>query len=58
MVLIGNLALHNDVQQQLFVGDIITIAGIILTFVGGTNLMVSQKVKQQKEASEIEVIEV
>ncbi len=58
VLLIWHQVLVNDTSSQLYIGDIITVVGIIVTFVGGTNLIVSQKVKQQKEDAEIEIIEV
>ncbi len=54
----GNQVLTNNIETHLYVGDIITVLGVILTLVGATNLMVLKKVKQQKEEAEVEVIEV
>ncbi len=58
VMLLGHQVLTNAPTSQLYVGDIITVVGVILTLIGGTNVMISQKVKQQKEDAEVEIIEV
>lgn len=58
LIVIWHNLLTNDVASKLYVGDIITVIGSLLTIIGYTNILILKKIKQQKEESEMEIIEV
>lgn len=58
LIIIGDTVLLNDVSTYVYVGDIFKILWVILTLLAWTNVLITDKVKKQKENKKIEIIEV
>lgn len=50
--------LTNNWSLNIYFGDIFTVIWVILTIIWPTNLLISKKLKQKKQESKMEVIEV
>ncbi len=67
LILLGYRAIPTPTIQELgtmssdrgaYLADIVIVLGVIITFVWWSNLLVSKKIKKQKEEANIEIIEV
>ncbi|MCK9466817.1 MAG: hypothetical protein M0P94_00665 [Candidatus Absconditabacterales bacterium] len=48
----------NSGHEGLYFADIFTVIGLFLTIIGPTNLLISKKLKQEKQEKKMEIIEV
>ncbi len=58
LIIIWDTVLINDVATSVYVGDIFKIFGVVLTLLAWTNVLITDKVKKQKQDKNIEIIEV
>ncbi|MFA7298594.1 MAG: hypothetical protein WC010_03025 [Candidatus Absconditabacterales bacterium] len=58
LIIIGDTVLLNDVTTYVYIGDIFKVLGVVLTLLAWTNLLITDKVKKQKQDKNIEIIEV
>ena len=58
LIIIGDTVLLNDVSTYVYVGDIFKVLWVVLTLLSWTNVLITDKVKKQKQDKKIEVIEV
>ncbi|HKL44008.1 MAG TPA: hypothetical protein VJ892_01885 [Candidatus Absconditabacterales bacterium] len=49
--------LANMGSENIYYADILTVIGVFLTIIGPTNLLISKKLKQEKQEKKMEVIE-
>ena len=58
LILIGKTVLLNDITKHIYVGDIFTLLGVVLTLLAWTDVLITDKVKKIKADKKIEIIEV
>lgn len=58
LIIIGDTVLLNDVTTYVYIGDIFKVLGVALTLLARTNVLITDKVKKQKQAKNVEIIEV
>jgi hypothetical protein len=58
LIIIWDTVLLNDVTTHVYVGDIFKLLWVILTLLAWTNVLITDKVKKQKQNKNIEIIEV
>lgn len=58
LIIIGDTVLLNDVSTHVYVGDIFKVLWVVLTLLAWTNLLITDKVKKQKQDKKVEIIEV
>lgn len=58
LIIIGDTVLLNDFATRVYVGDIFKVIGVVLTLLAWTDVLITDKVKKQKQDKNIEVIEV
>lgn len=58
LILIGKTVLLNDIAHHVYVGDIFTFLGVVLTLLAWTNVLITDKVRKVKADKKIEIIEV
>ncbi len=57
LILLWNYVLLNDIENKIYIGDLITVLWVIITILSPTNILITKKVKKQKQSSKMEVIE-
>ncbi len=57
MITASQSFLLNSWHEWLYFGDIFTVFGIFLTIIWPTNLLISQKLKKEKQEKKMEIIE-
>ena len=50
--------MFNDITKGIVVGDLFKVLGVVITLLAWTNLLITDKVRKQKENKKVEVIEV
>ncbi len=58
LIIIGDTVLLNDVTTYVYIWDMFKVVGIVLTLLAWTNVLITDKVKKQKQAKNVEIIEV
>ena len=58
LIIIWDTVLLNDVTTNVYVGDIFKVLWVVLTLLAWTNMLITDKVKKQKQDKNIEIIEV
>ena len=58
LIIIGDTVLLNDVTTYVYIGDIFKVLGVALTLLARINVLITDKVKKQKQAKNVEIIEV
>lgn len=58
LIIIWDTVLLNDVATYVYVWDIFKVLWVILTLLAWTNVLITDKVKRQKQEKNIEIIEV
>ena len=58
LIIIGDTVLLNDVTTYVYIWDIFKVVGVVLTLLAWTNVLITDKVKKQKQAKNVEIIEV
>jgi len=56
-IIIGNYVLLNDIQEKIFIWDIVKVFWVIITILAPTNILVTSKVKKNITNSKMEVID-
>jgi hypothetical protein len=50
--------LLNDIETKVYVGDIFSLLGVVLTLLAWTNVLITDKVRKAKANKKVEIIEV
>jgi hypothetical protein len=50
--------LLNDITTKVYVGDIFSLLGVVLTLLARTNVLITDKVRKVKADKKVEIIEV
>jgi len=58
LIIIGNTVLLNDVTHHIYVGDIFKVVWVLLTLLSWTNVLITDKVRKQKNKKNMEIIEI
>lgn len=58
LIFLGNYMLIDNAAQWVFAGDLVTILGVIIFFLGLAGVLLTKKVKQEVEKAMQEIIEV
>jgi len=58
LIVLWDGVLVNDINKQIYVGDIVKLLWVIITLLAFTNFFVTNKVKKQHEESKVEIIEI
>lgn len=58
LIIIWDTVLLNDVITYVYVGDIFKLLWVVLTLLAWTNVLITDKVRKQKQNKNIEIIEV
>lgn len=58
LIVIGDTVLLNDISTHVYVGDIFKVLWVVLTLLAWTNVLITDKVKKQKQDRKVEIIEV
>lgn len=58
LIIIGDTVLLNDVTTYVYIWDMFKVVGVVLTLLAWTNVLITDKVKKQKQAKNVEIIEV
>ena len=58
LIVIWDTVLLNDVATYVYIGDIFKVLWVVLTLLAWSNLLITDKVKKQKQAKNVEIIEV
>jgi len=58
LIIIWDTVLLNDVTTYVYVGDIFKVLWVVLTLLAWTNVLITDKVRKQKQDKNIEIIEV
>jgi ABC-type sulfate transport system permease component len=58
LIIIGQTVLLNDIENKVYIGDIFSLLGVILTLLAWTNVLITDKVKKVKAGKKVEIIEV
>ncbi len=58
LIIIWDTVLLNDIINTVYVGDIFKVLWVVLTLLAWTNVLITDKVKKQKQDKNIEIIEV
>ncbi len=58
LVVIWDTVLLNDITNHVYVGDIFKVVWVLLTLLSWTNILITDKVRKQKQEKNIEIIEV
>lgn len=57
LILLGNYVLLNNVESKVYIWDIVTVLWVIMTILAPTNILITKKIKKQKQNSKMEIIE-
>ncbi len=58
LIIIWDTVLLNDITTHVYVGDLFKLVWVVLTLLAWTNVLITDKVKKQKQNKKIEIIEV
>jgi hypothetical protein len=58
LIIIGDTILLNTIETYVYIWDIFKVLGVVLTLLAWTNVLITDKVKQQKQQKNMEIIEV
>lgn len=58
LIIIGQTVLLNNLTTKVYVGDIFSLLGVVLTLLARTNVLITDKVKKVKADKKVEIIEV
>lgn len=58
LIIIGQTVLLNDIVNKVYIGDIFSLLGVVLTLLAWTNVLITDKVKKVKAGKKVEIIEV
>jgi len=58
LIIIGDTVLLNDITTYVYVGDIFKVLWVLLTLLAWTNVLITDRVKKQKQAKKVQIIEV
>lgn len=58
LIIIWDTVLLNDVSTHVYVGDIFKVLWVFLTLLAWTNVLITDKVKKQKQDKNVEIIEI
>jgi ABC-type sulfate transport system permease component len=58
LIIIGQTVLLNDITTKVYVGDIFSLLGVVLTLLARTNVLITDKVRKVKADKKVEIIEV
>lgn len=58
LIIIWDTVLLNDIINYVYVGDIFKVLWVVLTLLAWTNVLITDKVKKQKQEKNVEIIEV
>jgi len=58
LIIIWDTVLLNDIANHVYVADIFKVLWVILTLLAWTNVLITDKVKKQKQNKKVEIIEV
>lgn len=58
LIIIGDTVLLNDITTYVYVGDIFKVLWVFLTLLAWTNVLITDRVKKQKQAKKVQIIEV
>jgi len=58
LIIIWDTVLLNDIQNYVYVSDIFKVLWVVLTLLAWTNVLITDKVKKQKQDKRVEIIEV
>lgn len=58
LIIIGDTVLLNTIETYVYIWDIFKVLGVVLTLLAWTNVLITDKVKQQKQQKNMEIIEV
>lgn len=58
LIIIWDIVLYNDIHNHVYIADIFKVLWVILTLLAWTNVLITDKVKKQKQGKKVEVIEV
>jgi hypothetical protein len=58
LIVIWDTVLINDISNHVYVSDIFKVLWVILTLLAWTNVLITDKVKKQKQNKKVKVIEV
>lgn len=58
LVILWDSVLTNNIENHVYLWDLVKLFGVILTLLAWTNVLVTDKVKKQKAESKMEIIEV
>lgn len=58
LIIIWDTVLLNDITHHVYVADIFKVLWVILTLLAWTNVLVTDKIKKQKQNKKVQIIEV
>lgn len=58
LIIIWDTVLLNDIANYVYVADIFKVLWVVLTLLAWTNVLITDKVKKQKQSKKVEIIEV
>lgn len=58
LIIIGQTVLLNNLTTKVYVGDLFSLIGVVLTLLARTNVLITDKVKKMKADKKVEIIEV
>ncbi len=58
LIIIWDTVLLNDVSTHVYIGDIFKVLWVFLTLLAWTNILITDKVKKQKQDKNVEIIEI
>ena len=58
LIIMGQTVFLNDVANKVYVGDIFSLLGVVLTLLAWSNVLITDKVRKTKADKKVEVIEV
>lgn len=58
LIIIWDTVLLNDIANHVYVADIFKVLWVVLTLLAWTNVLITDKVKKQKQSKKVEIIEV
>lgn len=58
LIIIWDTVLLNNIANHVYVADIFKVLWVVLTLLAWTNVLITDKVKKQKQSKKVEIIEV
>jgi len=56
-IIIGEYVLLNDVRNNIFIWDVVKVFWVLITLLAPTNILITSKIKEKKNRSNLEVID-